>query len=131
MKFLHGNQIKLSPYGKIRDQKFSMLEVNKAQYESSMKKFKIFAMTDKKRSNTQANLEQQKKSSKNRARSLKQVWQVLNLDNLLQNDEQKLPLHNREGKQYYQAHMRMLHHIGNVKTIRPKSKYSSSRRAKT
>ena len=58
MKFLHGNQIKLSPYGKIRDQKFSMLEVNKAQYESSMKKFKIFAMTDKKRSNTQANLEQ-------------------------------------------------------------------------
>ena len=68
-----------------------MLEVNQSQYISSMKKFKIFAMNNKQRSQTQENVKQNT-NNKNKARSLKQVWQVLKLNNILQDDEERLPL---------------------------------------
>ena len=63
-----------------------MLEVNKTQYENSMKKFKIYAMTEKKRNKTECDVQEQNKNKvgTNRARSLKQVWKVLKLDNVFQ-----------------------------------------------
>ena len=35
-----------------------MLEVNKTQYENSMKKFKIYAMTEKKRNKTECDVQE-------------------------------------------------------------------------
>jgi hypothetical protein len=63
-----------------------MLEVNKIQYETSLKKFKGYAQEEKKRKNmTLGNFRVNGEEVKeNKARSLKQVWQVLNLDKVLE-----------------------------------------------
>ena len=58
IKMLHGNQIKINPYRKVKEERFSMLEVNKTQYENSMKKFKIYAMTEKKRNKTECDVQE-------------------------------------------------------------------------
>lgn len=61
-----------------------MLQVNRIQYEVSAKRFKLWNSEQKKRNMTTTQSSFKTEKEGDRPRSLKQVWQVLKLDHVLQ-----------------------------------------------
>lgn len=99
-----------------------MLEVNAQMYASSLKKFRSYSVEQKKRRKVKEKREPE-------GRSLRQIWRVLKLENVIQEDE-KVGIENTEGKAYFNAHLRLAKHIKEVKSYRPKT-ISSNCRVKT
>jgi hypothetical protein len=56
-----------------------MLKVNAQMYDSSMKKFRSYSLEQKKRG-------KQQKRGERQGRSLREIWRVLKLENIIQED---------------------------------------------
>lgn len=74
-----------------------MLEVNKTQYESSLKKFRGYSLKQNPRK-TNENWRKKtigvdgKDDSDSCVRNLRQIWQALKLEQVLIDDSERLPL---------------------------------------
>jgi hypothetical protein len=86
---------------------FSMLESNKEMYNETVKKFRRFMKQPKIQYKPNVNW------------TMKRVWKVLNLDDVLEDESQLAQ--NKEGLEYFYKHERHQNQISESKSMRPRT----------